>query len=340
MTVVLPPTTVGPVKVILNPYAGRGRAGKAVDRVADAMQCAGLAFDIAVTTGRGHAIELARQARLDGFTVVAAAGGDGTVNEVLNGLAQAAPASDPVGKLALLPLGSGNDFADMVGCPRDLDQAAAIIAAGFVRQLDIGRASIRAVVPDDSPGLDSATQSSATPESTLVRYFGNNMGVGLEAQVTLESYKIRRLQGTALYVAAALRALQNYCSPHMEIRCHSTDGTLWQRAEPTVLVTIGNSRRTGGGFYLTPHALMDDGLFDVGIAANMSTVRLLTLLPRALMGRHTGDPNITMLRSRRIQISCPEGLPVQLDGEVIAEQAGEIDVVIQPGRLQLLSPQL
>jgi YegS/Rv2252/BmrU family lipid kinase len=304
------------------------------------MQRAGLAFDIAVTTGRGHAIELAHQARMDGFAVVAAAGGDGTVNEVVNGLARATPASDPVGKLALLPLGSGNDFADMVGCPRDPDQAAAIIAAGFVRQLDIGCASISTVVPGTSVGLDSATQNGATPESTLVRYFGNNMGVGLEAQVTLESYKISRLQGTALYVAAALRTLRNYRSPHMEIRCHGEDGTLWQRTEPTVLVTIGNSRRTGGGFYLTPDALMDDGLFDVGIAANMSTVRLLTLLPRALMGRHTGDPSITMLRSRRIQIACPEGLPVQLDGEVIAEQAGEIDVVIQPGRLQLLSPQL
>ena len=148
-----------PVKVILNPNAGRGRAGKAVDRVADAMECAGLAFDIAVTTGRGHAIELAHQARLDGFTVVAAAGGDGTVNEVLNGLARATPASDPVGKLALLPLGSGNDFADMVGCPRDPDRAAAIIAAGFVRPLDIGCASIRAVVPDNNAELDSATQN-------------------------------------------------------------------------------------------------------------------------------------------------------------------------------------
>ena len=340
-------TALEPIKVILNPYAGRGRAGKAVDRVADALASAGLAFDIAITTGQGDAIELARQARLDGFAIVAAAGGDGTVNEVVNGLAQVTSASDPIGPLALLPLGSGNDFADMVGCPRDLGRAAAIMATGNERRIDLGCATIRttsetaqAASSDASfealsAGAETVTPAGAVESAPLIRYFDNNLGIGLEASITLASYRLKRLQGTMLYVVAALQTLRHYRALEMEVRCRAEQG-VWQRSGRTLLVTIGNSRRTGGGFYLTPDALMDDGQLDVGIAEEVSTARSVTLLPRALMGSHTNDPAVTMLRCEHIQVRCQEGVPVQLDGEVMTERAAEIDVLVQAGRLRLL----
>jgi diacylglycerol kinase (ATP) len=118
------------VKVVLNPYAGRGRGGQAAARICEGLALAGIPFD------------LARKARLEGFTTVIAAGGDGTVSEVVNGLAQATPADQPVGNLGLLPVGSANDFADMPGCSRDLQHAARVIAAGRTRRIDLGYTTV------------------------------------------------------------------------------------------------------------------------------------------------------------------------------------------------------
>ena len=108
------------IKIILNPYSNRGGAGQGVEGLCTALRGAGLAADIALTDKMGDAIELARQAKLDGYDVIAAAGGDGTVNEVVNGLALATPDGENVGPLAVLPMGSGNDFSDMLGITREL----------------------------------------------------------------------------------------------------------------------------------------------------------------------------------------------------------------------------
>lgn len=306
------------VKVILNPYSGRGLGAKTKPRLCQALLSAGVDFDLAETTGIGHAVELARQARLDGYGTVVAVGGDGTISEVMNGLAQATPAGESVGKLGLLPLGTGNDFADMVGCDRRLEQAARVLAAGKTRRIDLGHAIVR------------------TGDQTIQRYFDNNMGVGFEAMVTLESYKLKRLPGTLLYVVAALRALNSYRPPHMEIDWKTANHESGHHAEKTLLVSIGNSPRTGGSFYLTPDAKLDDELLDVGIAKAISPLRVLFLLPKALFGKHTTHSALTMLRCRQLQISCAEGLPVQLDGEVIAKQADRVEISIQPGRLEVI----
>ncbi len=306
------------VKVILNPYSGRGLGLKAKPRLCQALANAGVAFDLVETNGSGHGLELARQARLDGYGTVVAVGGDGTISEVMNGLAQATPPGEIVGKLGLLPLGTGNDFADMVGCARQLEQAAQVIAAGKTRRIDLGHARV------------------STGNQTIQRYFDNNMGVGFEAHVTLESYKIKRLRGTLLYVVAALRALNSYRPPHMDIHWETAEYETGQHNQKTLLVSIGNSPRTGGGFYLTPDAKMDDELLDVGIAKAISPLRVLFLLPKALFGKHTNHSALTMLRCRQMHITCAEGLPVQLDGEVIAKQADRVEITIQPGRLEVI----
>jgi YegS/Rv2252/BmrU family lipid kinase len=306
------------VKIILNPYSGRGGGARMRPLLQQALARAGVEFDIAETQGVGHGIELARQARLQGYTTVVAAGGDGTFSEVMNGLAQAATPSDTVGRLALIPIGSGNDLADMLNYPRDLDAIAQVIAAGRTRCIDLGHATIRS--------------------GTVVqeRYFDNNMGVGFEARVTLESYKIKRMSGTPLYVVAALRALRHYTASRVELTLETEQGETQRKAQAVLLVTIGNSRRTGGGFYLTPDALMDDGLLDVGIADAVSRWRVLTLLPKALQGTHVSDPAFTLVRCRKIHISCRDTLPVQLDGEVAASNAEELAIEIQPQRLEIV----
>ena len=307
-----------PIKVILNPYAGRGSGGRAKAQLDQALAQAGVTFDLVETNGVGHAIELARQARQDGYATIVAVGGDGTVSEVMNGIALATPADEVVGKLGVIPLGTGNDFTDMLGVPRDLDHAARRIAAGQTRRIDLGYATVQ------------------TGDQIQQRYFDNNLGAGFEAWVTLESYKIKRLSGPLLYVAAALRALNSYQPPHIELEWETAGGEIGRRSEKTLLVSVGNSRRTGGGFYLTPNAQIDDGVLDVALADAMSFLRTLFLLPRALMGKHTTDAAVTMLRCHRLQLTCDEGLPVHLDGEVIAKQANRIEICIQPGRLEVI----
>lgn len=306
------------VKVILNPYSGRGSGARAKERICRALARAGVSFDLTETTGIGHGIELARQARLDGYRTVVAVGGDGTVSEVMNGLAQATPPGELVGKLGLLPLGSGNDFAATAGCAMHLEQAAYAIAAGKTRCVDLEYVTLYA------------------GDQTLHRYFDNSMGVGFVASVTLESNKIKRLSGVLLYGLATLRILNSYRPPYMSVAWETANGETGSLDQKILLVNVGNSPRTGGGFYLTPHARLDNGLLDVAIAKAIPPLRVLFLLPKALLGKHTTDPAVTMLRCRQLLITCPETLPVQLDGEMIAQNAERIEIGIQPGRLEII----
>jgi diacylglycerol kinase (ATP) len=155
------------VLVILNPYSGRGIAARAKPAMQDALHRAGMKFDLVETTGPGHATELASMAQADGFQTVVAAGGDGTASEVLNGLARSAPAGMPVGRMGIFPSGSGNDLATMLGYPKRLPEIAQRLVAGRHRYIDIGHVRMRG------------------PSGTLERHFGNTMGLGLEAKVTL-----------------------------------------------------------------------------------------------------------------------------------------------------------
>jgi YegS/Rv2252/BmrU family lipid kinase len=287
-----------------------------------ALQGAGVAFDLALTEGPGHAIELARAAKQQGYAVVAAAGGDGTISEVVNGLVQAAPGEEVAGRLAVLPTGTGNDFAAMIGASKKLDRAAQAIAQGSTQRIDVGVATVR------------------TGEMTLRRYFDNNMGIGLEAAVTIESYKLKRLSGTMLYLTAAVRTVFKMHAPLMRVEWQDADGKAGQRERITLIISVGNSARTGGGFYLTPSARLDDGLLDVAMADEVSTLSVFGLLPRALNGSHTTHPVVTMLRVRRLQVAIPEGAPVQMDGEVVAEAARAVEIGLLPAKLDVVAAQL
>ncbi len=306
------------VKVILNPYSGRGRGARARPRICAALEQAGVAFDLAETASMGHGVTLARDARSEGYPTVVAVGGDGTISEVMNGLAQATPPGEIVGKLGVIPLGTGNDFADMVGCARSIEAAVRVIAAGKTRRIDLGHARIH-----------DGTE-------VVERYFDNNVGIGFEAWVTLESYKIKWLSGTFLYIVAALRAIRSYQSRLMMLDWENGNGESGRYAEKILLVSIGNSRRTGGGFYLTPQAQMDDGLLDVVFAHALPQWRILSLLPKALFGKHIGDPAVTMVRCRRLNLACSAGTPVHLDGEVVAPNATSVAIELQPGRLEVI----
>jgi YegS/Rv2252/BmrU family lipid kinase len=307
-----------PIQVILNPNSGRGLGARTKDSLVAALKAAGVAFELTETTRPGHALELAAQMRAAGKETVVAAGGDGTVNEVMNGLAQATPAGETIGPLAFCAIGTGNDFADMSGAGRGVEALAQRLAAKRTRLVDIGRGTF--------------TSSSRQVQ----RYFDNNVGLGFEAQVTVDSNRIKRVSGPLRYLVAVFHALRGYTSPHMEVRWRDAASEWQQRAQPSFMISLGNSRRTGGLFYVTPDAVMDDGLLDLAIVPHKSKLEVLWLLPKTFTGSHRNDPSIHFDRCLELQVSSARPVPVHLDGEVVMDDVSNAHIEVFHRRLEIV----
>lgn len=291
------------VKVILNPYANRWRAGSRVAEVRAAFTAVGLTPHIVQTSQPREGITLAETAAAEGCDAVVAAGGDGTLNEVANGLLRAA-GNGPTVPFGILPIGTANDFSDMVGLPRDLTQAARIIAAGKTRQLDAGRINDH--------------------------FFINNCAVAMEPMITLENIRMKRLSGEIRYVVALLKGLVKLKAWQMELRW---DGGGYNG--PTYLLSVCNGPRTGG-FYMAPNAAVDDGLFDFVFAPKVPQLTVLAILVRLFRKTHIYHPQVVYGRTTHITITSQPGTPIHADGEIIAEAATRIEYEILPGKLTLL----
>lgn len=293
-------------KIILNPYAGRWKAQAAIPEIERCCREIGLEIDLVVTDEPGHGIELAQKAVQEGFSPVVAAGGDGTISEVMNGLLAAA-GSGSVCPLGIIPLGSADDLADMLDLDKTIETACRSIQAEYVRTIDVGCVN--------------------------GRYFDNNSAVGLEPVVTLTQAAMKYIKGTPRYVLAALKAIASHRP--WQAKLTWDDGAY---EGPIVLASIGNTRRTGGTFYMTPEAAPDDGFLDLVFAARMSRLRLLKLLPSTFDGSHVDQAGITYVRTRQVTIECDPPTPIQADGEVFETAATQIDYSIQPGRLPVIVP--
>ena len=139
-----------------------------------------------------------------------------------------------------------------------------------------------------------------------------------------------------LYIAAAFRALRSYNTPRTTIQWTNRNNEVQSLQQQITILSVGNAKRTGGAFYLTPDAEVDDGLFDVALADGMSYMRLLTLLPRALVGKHTNANGVTMLRCKEIHATSDSPLPSHMDGEVMLSDTVEISAKVLPHRLVTL----
>jgi YegS/Rv2252/BmrU family lipid kinase len=292
--------------VILNPMAGRGAAARAWPAVRAVLEGAGATVQLAETARRGEAVGLAEAASGAGWPAVVAMGGDGTVHEVANGLLRASGGGVTAAALGIVAVGSGNDFALLAGVPRDPAQAARRIAAGAERRVDAGR------VGD--------------------RWFTNGVGVGLDARVAIEANRNRRLRGIGIYLWALARVLRSFRPP--VVRVEIDGGEVMER--PLTLVTVGNGGRHGGGFWICPDARIDDGLLDVCVCDGLGRLRILRFLPKTIRGTHVGESCVHMRTARRVRISSDTPLPVHADGEILFEDARELEIEIAPGRLRLL----
>ncbi len=301
------------VCVILNPVSGRGRAARLRSRVERALNNSSLDFNLVQSERPLHAIELAAQASRDGYDTIISAGGDGTLNEIVNGLMRARAEGFPVPALGVIGVGTGNDFAASLNLPGKIEEAVSAIKGNLRRRIDIG-----------------LLKGCGVPDG---RYFANCVGVGFDAAGGVLAEKITWTRGLLAYLIAALQNIfLYYKAPTLKIQLDSEIINM-----PSLLVSIMNGTRIGGGFHTAPDAKPDDGLFDLCIAEEVSRPRMLTLLPHFLKGTQATQPEIAMKRSRHISLTATKGvMPVQVDGEILADACRELSIEILPAQLEVI----
>lgn len=301
--------------VIVNPVSGRGAGERAVPHLEECLRAAGIDYTLVRTERPWHAAELAQRAATDGYEVVVAVGGDGTANEVLNGLMQAKLSGRPAATMGVVSVGRGNDFAFGVGVPHDVEIGCRVLASGATRVIDVGK-----VTGGDYP---------------QGRYFGNGVGIGFDTVVGFEAAKLKHLHGFMAYLVGALKTIFLYFrAPHLEIQLD--EKSLSQRS---LMVSIMNGRRMGGGFFMAPDGKPDDGTFDLCIAAQIGRLAVLGLMPRFMKGTQGSHRAITMARSRRVSVKAVDGsLPAHADGETICVAGQRLDVELLPAQLSILVP--
>jgi YegS/Rv2252/BmrU family lipid kinase len=286
------------LSLIVNPFAGGGRAGRALPDVQEQLRRLGLPHHVETTRSLDHARELAQAAAAAAETAVAF-GGDGLIGAVADGLRTGD------GVLGVLPGGRGNDFARMLGIPRDPQAACAVLAGGAMSRIDLGQVGTRTFIGIASCGFDSVANRIAN-ETRLVR-------------------------GNLVYAYGALRALAGWRPADFTI---TVDGAT--RTVTGYTVAAANSRYYGGGMMMAPDATLTDGMLDVVIVHQTPKLRFLRLLPTVFKGEHVGLKAVEVLRGATVEIAASRPFTLFADGDPIAELP--VTVSALPGAIRAIVP--
>ena len=290
------------VLVIVNPAADRGRAARRWPAVAQGLKRAGIAFDEAITAAPGEAAALAERCAATHGTVVAA-GGDGTVHEVVNGLMRAGGNT----AFGVIPLGSGDDFAKLLS--KDVVFG---LLNGKTKQFDVGR-------------IVSGSE---------VRYFANGMDIGFGAHGARNVRRVPRfLTGFGAYLGALALTMVRY--PLHTILLGLDDAPPFELT--TAMTAVMNGTTFGGSFRVCPEARPDDGVLDLLLVGAVSRLEILRLVPKILRGTHTGDPRLRMARAKRVHIEANEPLLLEADGEIAFDGVRSLRIDVLPAALRVVS---
>ena len=309
----MPLTPVGQSDTVflVNPASANGSTGRRWPELARRAAAAGLEGDALLSERRGHLGELARGAAADGARLLVVVGGDGSVNEVVNGLAGLEARPD----LAIVPRGTGWDFVRTFGIPRNVEQAAAVALRGDVRTIDLGRATFRTWNGSEASSL-----------------FANVASVGMSgaiAQRANETTKV--LGGKVSYLWATFAVFSRWTATELELRVDDE-----RRSGKMFDVVVANGRYFGGGMQICPEARPDDGLLDVLTIGDLTKRDLMTTMPKTYRGSHLPHPKAELLRGSVVTVSSPSALPVELDGEQPGTTPVRFEVL--PGALTLRVP--
>jgi diacylglycerol kinase (ATP) len=288
--------------VIINPVAGRGRGARLARPIAEAFRGRGWDVEVHETAAPGDEGRLAEAGARAGWPLVVAGGGDGTVHGAANGLLRAGRRDTALGVLAI---GTGNDFARLVGAPGQVERGVLALETGADRSFDVGEVE--------------------------GEHFTNGFGVGFDTAVLTEMQRLPTLRGSALYAAGVYRAFLGYRAA--TIALDSAERTL---SAPAMLTEVSIGRTAGGGFRLTPEADPSDGLFDVCMIRQVGLWTFLRYVPRVVRGTHASLPPVTLFRTAEIRLSTP-GLPLvaHLDGEIRRYDGEGVTLRVVPGALRV-----
>jgi len=299
--------------IIANPVSGSGAGARAIPKIEGFFKEFGLEYDLVKTEYPGHGIELTVKAVSQGYDVIVATGGDGTVNEVVNGLMESKLTKKDIPAFAILGTGRGNDLAYSANIPADLEGAVKILSNDHRQTIDIGRVT-----------------GGKYPQG---RYFGNCVGVGFDAVTTIEVSKMPRMGGFLSFFVAVLKTIfLYYKGPLIRVKYDEQERTLH-----CLMVSIMNGQRLGGGFWTAPDAQLGDGLFDLCIAEEVTRRRIFSLIPYFLKGTQGTQKEITMAQASRISITALDGvLPAQTDGEILCVDGNLLEIEMFPKQLEVI----
>ncbi|HEX5247154.1 MAG TPA: diacylglycerol kinase family protein [Gaiellaceae bacterium] len=296
---------------LVNPASGNGATGRRWPELAHRAAALGLHGDTLRSERAGHLIELAERAARGGAELVVAVGGDGTLNETINGLMRGGGGPE----LATIPLGTGMDFVRTYGIPTHFDDAVRTAVEGRARAIDVGRVTYR-------------TWAGTEEE----RYLGNVGSVGMSAAVAQRANGMSKaLGGRATFFYALVRVFLAWQNTVVDV---VLDGE--RRSARMHDVIVANGQYHGGAMWLAPEARPDDGLFDVLLIGDVNKLDFATTAPKLYRGTHLSHPKVDLVRARVVEVEAAETLPIELDGEQVGTTPARFEIV--PGALRVRVP--
>ncbi len=311
----MPSGPPAPIAAVLNPVAGNGRAGRHLNRIRRWFECRGLNVALHLSEDFSHLVALATDLARS-FRTVLAIGGDGTVHGVANGLLAAGVEAS----LGIIPLGTGNDLTRALDWPTNPEQAVQELSTARSSKIDYGMAG----------WIDEQGRRGSTA-------FVNAVGVGFDAAVAASARSYKIMPGSiGAYLVSVLQTLGSWSSPGAVVEWDA-DGEQVLCGK-LLLMTVSNGTRVGGGFYLTPDAIPDDGLLDMCLVRNAPARRVLQILPRVIRGGRgpANEPEVDITRLTQVRLVVDAPMPLHADGEILEERIREITVEVVPGGLSVL----
>ncbi len=288
--------------LVVNLIAGQGHCKEIFPMVQSELDRHNVDYDLHYTNEPEEATDVARVGIEAGFTHIVAMGGDGTINEVANGLI----GSNAV--LGVIPAGTGNDFIRMTNIPSDPRKAVDLLVSGNERTIDLGR------IADD-------------------RYFVNGLGIGIDAKVAQDVLKMEHMRGAPAYLYAAIREVFRFSAFSVSL-C----GDGWNEEKTCISLGFANGQFCGGGFKLAPRAKIDDGKIDISAIGDFPKLERLVRLPQARKGEHLKLSQVSYHQDVAVTVSSSEKLVGHIDGEPYQLPKDSFTVTVVPNALRVLVP--
>ena len=297
-------------RLIVNPAAGAGRTAKKWPHIKEILKNAGLRFEHDITEAPGHAIELAKSAVGKGYKLVVSVGGDGTINEIVNGIYASGGIKDI--ELGIIGTGTGSDYIRTIGVSRQYQESCHHLLNPIKKSVDLG------VVEFLGNGQSSK------------RIFANFAGLGFDAEVVrATTRKFKNFGGKPAYLMGLLSTFMTYKNRIIHL---TIDGQKEDRKICTIVMS--NGKYGGGSMLIAPDADPCDGLFDVLIIGDVSKPDLLWSLPRIYKGTHLTHPKVTLKRAKVVEIFADNKMSIQADGDLVGEAPARFSVL--PSALNIL----